>query len=201
MAPSLAWKPTSAVVDSGPKGVGMGVPTPGFQPVMVPLSVAKRNTDAPVLVPSVTEKSVELPVPIIGWLMLNTWPVGLPPGMVTLKGWLIALPLTSPRYSSLRPDLLDETQNAPEVGAAEMPHALTRVGSRFNATPTWSETRLICWNRPEADGRLRSSSRSSTSRARAGFRAGVPLRRLPPSSFDTRLKPVMRKNSCLRKTS
>src|SRR5260370_38620283 len=128
----------------------MGVPTPGFQPVMVPLSVAKRNTDAPVLVPSVTEKSVELPVPMFGWLMLNTWTVGDPPGIITLNGWLIALPLTSPRYSSLSPPLLDDTQNAPEVGAAEMPQALTRLGSRFNATPTWSDTRLICWNRGAA---------------------------------------------------
>src|SRR5262245_63525631 len=102
------------------------------------------NTDAPVFVPSVTEKSAELPVPMIGWLMLNTCPVGLPPGMFTLKGWKIALPLTSPRYSSLRPLPLDDTQNAPAFGAAEMPQALMRDGSKLSATPTWSETRLIC---------------------------------------------------------
>src|SRR5262249_38599330 len=107
----------------------MGAPTPGFQPVIAPGLVAKRNTDAPVLVPSVTEKSVELPVPMSGWLTLNTWPVGLPPGMVTLNGWVSGLPFTSPRYSSLRPRPLDDTQNAPELGAAEMPQALTRVGS------------------------------------------------------------------------
>src|SRR5258705_8179188 len=171
MAPSVAWKPTSAVVDSGPNGVWDGVPTPGFQPVIAPVKDAKRNTDAPVLVPSVTEKAVELPVPMSGWLMLNTWPVGLPPGMVTLKGCWIALPLTSPRYSSLRPLPLDDTQNAPEVGAAEMPQALIRVGSRFNATPTWSDTRFVCWNRLAADSSERSSSASSASRQRAGFRA------------------------------
>src|SRR5262249_37171699 len=99
----------------------MGVPTPGCQPVIAPVLEAKMNTAAAVLVPSVTEKSFELPVPMSGWLMLNTWPVGDPPGIVTLNGWKIALPWTSPRYSSLRPLPLDETQNAPLLGAAEMP--------------------------------------------------------------------------------
>src|SRR5262249_39952400 len=146
MAPSAAWKPTSATPESGPKGVWMGAPTPGFQPVIAPVLEAKMNTDAPVLVPSVTEKAVELPVPMMGWLMLNTWPVGDPPGIITLNGCVMALPRTSPRYSSLRPLPLDDTQNAPEVGAAEMPQALIRVRSRFKATPTWSDTRLICWN-------------------------------------------------------
>src|SRR4051794_5655291 len=142
MAPSVAWKPTNAVVDSGPNGVCAGSPTPGFQPTIAPPLVAKRNTDAAVFVPSVTEKSVELPVPMIDWLMLNTWPVGLPPGMVTWKGALIGLPLTSPRYSSLTPPPWDETQNAPELGAREMPQALCRVGSRSRASPGRSDTRL-----------------------------------------------------------
>src|SRR5262245_1387978 len=112
MAPSSAWKPISANPESIPKGVGMGAPTPGFQPVIAPVREAKMNTDAPVFVPSLTEKSVELPLDMIGWFGLNTWPVGLPFGMITLKGALIGLPLTSPRYSSLRPAPLDETQNA-----------------------------------------------------------------------------------------
>src|SRR5260370_37191996 len=102
----------------------MGVPTPGFQPVMVPLSVAKRNTDAPVCMPSVTEKSVELPVPMFGWLMLNTWPVGDPPGIITLNGWFIALPFTSPRHSSLSPPLVDGPHDAPECTAAGTPRAM-----------------------------------------------------------------------------
>src|SRR5262245_14231782 len=158
MAPSAAWKPTSAVPDNIPKGVCTGAPTPGCQPVIAPVFDAKRNTDAAVVVPSVTEKSVELPVPMIGWLMLNTWPVGLPPGMFTLNGWVIGLPLTSPRYSSLRPLPLDDTQNAPELGAAEMPQALIRVGSRFSASPTRSETRFVCWNRLVAEGTSRPPS-------------------------------------------
>src|SRR5262249_16780889 len=105
----------------------MTVPTPGFQPVIAPVFDAKMNTDAPVLVPSVTEKAVELPVPMSGWLMLNPWPVGDPPGITTLKGCRMGLPLRSPKYSSLRPRPLDDTQNAPALGAAEMPQALIRV--------------------------------------------------------------------------
>src|SRR5262245_16242712 len=121
--------------------------------------------------------------------MLNTWPVGLPPGMFTLNGCEIALPLTSPRYSSLRPLPLDETQNAPELGAAEIPQALIRVGSRFSATPTWSDTRLICWNRLEADSKERSSSASTASRVRIGFRTGAGFRRrLSRSHFFKKLK-------------
>src|SRR5262245_30904187 len=163
----------------------MGAPTPGCHPVIAPVFDAKRNTAAAVFVPSVTEKSAELPVPMIGWLMLNTWPVGLPPGMVTLNGWVIGLPLTSPRYSSLRPPPLDDTQNAPALGAAEMPQALIRVGSSFRATPAWSDTRLICWNRVVADGTLRSSRDCTASRGRSGFRTVIRLRRPPPRShFD-----------------
>src|SRR5262245_11130487 len=158
MAPLAAWKPTSAVVDSIPKGVCMGVPTPGFQPVIAPVREAKMNTAAPVFVPSVTEKAVELPVPMTGWLMLNTWPVGLPPGMVTLKGALIGLPLTSPRYSSLTPPPLDETQNAPALGAREIPQAFFRVGSWTRANPARSDTRLTWWK--FEDIRDRSSSAS-----------------------------------------
>src|SRR5262245_30842450 len=123
----------------------MGAPTVGFQPVIAPVREAKRNTDAAVLVPSVTEKAVELPLDMIGWFGLNTWPVGDPPGMVTLKGALSGLPLTSPRYSSLRPPPLDETQNAPPLGLREIPQGFFRVGSTSRATPGRSDTRLTWW--------------------------------------------------------
>src|SRR5262249_38930560 len=175
MAPSAAWKPTSAVPDSGPKGVWMGAPTPGFQPVIAPVREAKRNTDAAVLVPSVTEKAVELPLAMTGWFGLNTWPVGEPPGMVTLKGWLSGVPLRSPRYSSLTPPPLDETQKAPPLGLSEMPQAFFRVASCCWASPGRSDTRLVCTK--FADIRLRSSSASTPSRVRAGWRTGVRLRR------------------------
>lgn len=95
------------------------------------------NTDGLVLVPSVTRKSVALPVP------LNTCPVGDPPGMATLNGWVIGLPATSPPYTSLRSVWLADTQNAPPFGLREMPQALTRVGSVTRATPGWSEIRSV----------------------------------------------------------
>src|SRR5262249_2153558 len=121
----------------------MGAPTPGCQPVIAPVLEAKMNTAGAVFVPSVTEKAFELPLDMIGWFGLNTWPVGLPPGMVTLKGALIGLPLTSPRYSSLTPPPLDETQNAPPLGDREMPQGLCKVGSWSRASPGRSDARLV----------------------------------------------------------
>src|SRR5437764_14556354 len=130
MAPSVAVKPGSAVLD-GPVAPGT-TPTWGFQPVICPASDAKMKTDGFALVPSVTVKSVTLPVP------LNTWPVGFPPGTATLNGWVIGLPLTSPAYTSLRLEPLADTQSVPPFGLREMPQAFTRVGSVIGATPGWS---------------------------------------------------------------
>src|SRR5258708_1268708 len=162
----------------------MGAPTVGFQPVIAPVREAKMKTDAAVFVPSVTDNSVELPLDMTGWFGLNTWPVGDPPGMVTLKGALIGLPLRSPRYSSLTPPPLDETQKAPPLGLREMPQAFFRVGSWNWASPGRSDARLVC--RKFADIRLRSSRASSASRGRAGCRAGVPRRRpRPRNHFET----------------
>src|SRR5882762_966424 len=112
----------------------MGAPTPGFQPLIAPVREAKMNTDAAVFTPSVTEKAVELPLDMFGWFGLNTWPVGVPLGMFTLKGALIGFPLRSPRYSSLTPPPLDETQKAPPLGLREIPQAFFRVGSRSRAS-------------------------------------------------------------------
>src|SRR6187397_3138889 len=128
MAPSVAANPTSATRDGG--GVVGG--TPGFQPVIMPASDAKMNALGRVTPPAVTAKSV---------VLLNTCPVGAPPGMLTLNGWPIGLPLTSPVYTSLRSAPLADTQNAPAAEFSEMPQALTRVGSVIGATPGWSETR------------------------------------------------------------
>src|SRR5262249_30977508 len=120
-----------------------------------------------------------------GWFGLNTWPVGEPPGMVTLNGWLSGLPLTSPRYSSLTPPPLDETQNAPPLGLREIPQAFFRVGSTSRANPGRSDTRLTWWK--FADIRWRSSSASSAGRERTGFRTGACLRRpLSRNHFVTR---------------
>ena len=124
------------------------------------------NAAALVLVPSVTEKSV---VP------LNTCPVGVPPGMVTLNGWEIGLPATSPPYSSLSPVPLADTQNVPPVGLSEMPKAFTRVGSVTAATPGRSETRSVARN--AVLGLCRSSSRWTPRRAR-----GTGTGRDPPAN-------------------
>jgi hypothetical protein len=72
---------------------------------------------------------------MIDWNGLDTVPVGFPPGMVTSKKWLTGLPLGSPGYKGLRPVPLSDSQNAPPLGLSEMPHGLTRFGSRISATP------------------------------------------------------------------
>src|SRR6478672_1857966 len=132
MAPSVAANPTSAVRDGGVAPAA--TPTAGFQPVIIPASEAKMKAAGRVLVPSVTAKSV---VP------LNTCPVGDPPGIDTLNGWVRALPLTSPAYSSLRSEWLADTQKVPPVGLNEMPQALTSVGSVKRATPGRSAIRFV----------------------------------------------------------
>src|SRR5262249_10149257 len=101
MAPSVAWKPAWANREmlNGPPGVT----APGDRPRIAPLLDAKRNRAAPVFVPSVTEKSVELPFDMVDWNGLNTVPVGFPPGIDTSKRWLIGLPPRSPKYKGLRP--------------------------------------------------------------------------------------------------
>src|SRR3954464_12875910 len=161
MAPSVAANPASAAFDR-PVAPGR-TPTPRFQPVICPASEAKMKTDGFVLVPSVTEKSVALPVP------LKTWPVGEPPGMVTLNGWVSGLPATLPAYSSLRSEWLAEIQNAPEVGLSEMPQALSRVGSVRKATPGWAEIRLVA--RKAVLGLERSSRARTASGGRGDGRA------------------------------
>src|SRR5258708_2250823 len=107
----------------------MGAPTVGFQPVIAPVREAKMKTDAAVFVPSVTDNSVELPLDMTGWFGLNTWPVGDPPGMVTLHGAPIGVPLTSPMYSALAPPPLDESQKPPPWSLREIPQALFGAGS------------------------------------------------------------------------
>src|SRR5262249_16869458 len=124
-----------------------GVPAVGFQPVIAPVVEANRKTAGPEFVPSGTVKSGEVPLDMTDWNGLNTWPVGLPPGMTTSNRWLMAMPFRSPRYKGLRPVPLADTQNAPPLGLSEMPHGLIRFGSRTWAAPGWSETRFVCWNR------------------------------------------------------
>jgi len=108
--------------------------TAGFQPEIVPSSVANRNWLGANAPPWLTAK------PLVG---LNTLPVGAPPGpppgsgMVTAGG--TAFPLTL--YDVARPVPLSDTSHGP-VGLWDRPQELTRFGSWNLATPARSETRF-----------------------------------------------------------
>ena len=106
---------------------GAGGGTPGFQPRIVPNSVANRNRDGPEK-PSWLTTNREPP--------LNTAPVGAP-GTFTTNG--IAIPV--PSYNVERSVPLSDTHQG-VVGPDVSPHALTRFGSRFAAAPGTSETRF-----------------------------------------------------------
>src|SRR5215469_1338182 len=78
--------------------------TMGFQPKMVPSSVANRKTAAPDFPPPGSTKSLVLV------LVLNTSPVGVPPleedvrpGMVTTSGVAVGKALPCPLYSVATP--------------------------------------------------------------------------------------------------
>ena len=146
--------------------------------MIAPVLDAKRNTEGPVFVPSVTEKSFELPLDMIDWNGLNTVPVGLPPGIVTSKRWLMGLPPRSPKYRGLRPVPLSDSQNAPPLGLSEMPQGFFRFASRISATPGWSDTRFRSWSRPVVESIMRPSRGSGAVKGRAALRRGLP-RRVP----------------------
>src|SRR5215467_10410233 len=94
----------------------------GFQPEIVPSSVAKMKTAGPDLPPSETTNPDE---------PLNAMPVGVAVsvepsggGMVTVSGSLAALPL----YTVETPAPLSDIQKGP-VGLNAIPHAFLRFGS------------------------------------------------------------------------
>src|SRR6516162_267205 len=111
----------------------------GFQPRIVPSSVAKMKKDLPDMEPWEITKS---------FVALNTMPVGVPPvgapgaGIVTTRGegpTGKACPFALYRVD--RPDPLSETQKG-EVELETRPQGLTRLGSVKRATPAMSETRF-----------------------------------------------------------
>src|SRR5204862_1073169 len=123
MAPSLERSTTLKLfVD------GAGGGTSGFQPRIVPLSVAKRNTDGS-----------EAPL----WLTTNpdvplkTVPVGAPLTLtISGSGW------PEPSYSVDVSVPLFATHHG-VVGPDTRPHAFFRLGSVVAATPGLSETSLV----------------------------------------------------------
>src|SRR6266550_5436877 len=118
-----------------------GRSTFGFQPAMVPSSVANRKKAGPELPFFVITKSDEA-----GSKVLNAWPVGAPTapapadggaGMSTLSAW----GLPSPSYRVAAPAWLSETQIG-VPGPTDVPHGFFRFGSVWAARPGMSETRL-----------------------------------------------------------
>src|SRR5437588_209241 len=95
--------------------------TLGFQPEMVPSSVAKRNWLGPDALPSVMTKSL---------VLLKTLPVGAPPGPPPGSGMLTTggTPMPLLLYRVDRPVPLSEICQGP-VGLCDRPQGLTRFGS------------------------------------------------------------------------
>src|SRR6266568_828801 len=114
--------------------------TLGFQPEIVPSSVAKMKNDLPEFAPFETTKSfVALKTSPVGAAIV---PAGLPAGGATVTTSATAVP--SPLYSVVTPAPLSETQNG-LVDEAVMPHALTRFGSVVCANPGMFDTRFVWW--------------------------------------------------------
>src|SRR6185437_15614706 len=117
--------------------------TLGFQPAIVPSSVANTKKAGPELPCFLITKSCEA-----GSNVLNAWPVGAPTapspadggaGMSTLSAW----GLPAPSYRVVAPAWLSDTQIG-LPGPTDVPHGFFRLGSVCAARPGISETRLVC---------------------------------------------------------
>ena len=129
---------TNVVVD----GFLPTAPTPGLQPSMVPFSVSKMNSDAPVW------PRLSLTMKACG-NGLNTCPVGAMPRTLTTRPTLATEAGPVPAYSVALSVPLSATHSgepglASVPGEAARPQALTRSVSRSGARMCWSETRLTC---------------------------------------------------------
>src|SRR5579862_8340466 len=115
----------------------------GFQPAIVPSSVAKRKKAGPETPSFEITKSVD-----VGSSVLKAWPVGAPTapapaeagaGIATTRG----CGLPAPSYSVVTPAWLSETQMG-VPGPTDVPHGFLRLGSVCAASPGMSETRFAC---------------------------------------------------------
>src|SRR5262245_33278141 len=98
--------------------------TVGVHPVIEPEFEAKMKNAGALAPPALTTKSD---------VLLNTCPVGAPPGIVTSNGFFTSGdPFTSPEYTSLMPPPSDDTQKV--TGPTATPHALCSVVSVIGAT-------------------------------------------------------------------
>src|SRR5215471_15450510 len=118
----------------GPANLPVGS-MPGFQPMMVPSSVANRNTaGADVVCPAWLGPLIWKVLPPT---LLRTVPVGAPPvrltgvGMFTTSGLIeTVVGVAAGTLKSVdTPALLSEVQKGPP-SPCEIPHGLTRLGSR-----------------------------------------------------------------------
>src|SRR5262249_41854992 len=138
--------------------------TPGFQPTMVPSSVANRNTAAAEVAVPVFVKPLILNPPVGPPSVLNTVPVGVPsvPRGAGGLGMLTTSACGTPAVleSVDTPALLSEIQKGLPL-LVEMPHGLTRWGSICCATPGRSDTKFVC--RTLDDSRQRASKTSGVS--------------------------------------
>src|SRR5437773_8941291 len=101
--------------------------TVGLHAVMSPPSLAKMNS----ALPPPDEPLGGMMNPLV---LLNTCPVGAPPGMVTSSGFLVGVaPLTPPAYTVAVFVPLLATQSGPPVGDSARPQALTSLGSTSGA--------------------------------------------------------------------
>src|SRR6478672_701973 len=114
----------------------------GFQPTIVPSSVAKRKKAGPELPFFEITKSDEL-----GSKVLNACPVGAPTapvpadggaGIATTRGW----GLPAPSYSVATPAWLSDTQIG-LPGPTDVPQGFFRFASVCAASPGISETRFV----------------------------------------------------------
>src|ERR1700751_2022071 len=114
----------------------------GFQPAIVPSSVAKRKKAGPGAPFFEITKSGEL-----GSNVLNACPVGAPTAPLAAEGGAgIATTrgcgLPEPSYSVVTPAWLSDTQIG-LPGPTDVPHGFFRFGSVCAASPGISETRLV----------------------------------------------------------
>ena len=127
-----------------------------------PDSESKRKSAGPLPVGVCTTKSL---------VELNTVPVGAPCGMLTTSGTIAGmLPSTPPLYRVETSAPLSATHSG-EVGLADCPHGLTRLGSVIRATPGMSEMRFVCWYR----GGSAAVATGITTAAAAAAAANPPL--------------------------
>src|SRR5690242_20227451 len=132
----------SVVVERSTAMTACPLSTFGFQPAIVPSSVAKRKKAGPETPSFLITKSDEVLSSV-----LNACPVGAPAAPFPADGGAGIAPtrgcgLPAPSYSVVTPAWLSETQIG-VPGPTEVPQGFFRLGSVWAARPGISETRFV----------------------------------------------------------